>query len=839
MRLTKLRGGRAVVPLLTLLALGIGIAGCSGDDGDTGPAGPTGGTGASGATGPTGPAGATGATGTVDMIATLKAESCVVCHDGAGADHQGKYSAYADASKLGLQITNVTASGTAPNITVVATLAVTDNGQPYAGGETGFLAFPQKTFYWVQYDPATKSFPSNKSMAVNATSLDGGAGGVFTLTGTGFSFDPTTTDGAVFGYVARNQIQTELPLTDGIKLYDDVGSAAWSHGLVGEYDSTANVAGCEKCHGAPYAKHGYRVAAVQGLTDFVACKTCHYDTRNGGHYEWGMFTDDPYTWATVAASAYTTEQKTRLAYKATVMNDVHMSHIKEFPYPQNGSSCVTCHEGNLDRIFADKSFTAVTCTSCHAVDGKDAWRKGTYMINGVQTVLAADQKYYEAAGDGGRKRPPALKELWSEVDADGTVLFHDATADCKACHKAGGVAGQFTKYHSGFDPQIYNASGTRYSDLAAYQTAISSVSKNGNKVKVQFSGPVGSTPMVAVGFYGYNTKHLLVSPHTADGTQRCWSSRSNRYGGCTMEYTAGTNAGQYPNPLFVETATGTAGTWDVEIDLASYVQPTSTGLASIPDLITSGKVRRMEVAVFANAKVGTTSVAAKGAAKTYEVTPTGAVEITGGFYKNAIADDAKCNACHDALGTSFHSPMYGSNGVAGCRNCHVTTSGGSHLEMQSRSIDSYVHAIHKFQAFDPADVDFNDPVEAARYDVHVEHTFPLFTALACQGCHVNNPAVYNVPDQSKSMPGLLSGSDHPLDGRVRSIGKVPAYATGPASRACGSCHRAAAINEDAAGELAAINGHVGVNGHMIDNETANPTTTGWVYRVIDKVMSMF
>jgi hypothetical protein len=836
--INKRSGRTRFVPLVALLALGVGIAGCSGDDGKDGAAGPAGPPGSGGPTGPIGPTGPTGPAGTVDVIATATGEACVVCHDGVGGHHQAEYNRYADASKLGLEITNVTASGTAPNITVVATLEVTDNGLPYAGGEAGFLAFPQKTFYWVQYDPASKTFPVSKGMTVNAANLDGGAGGVFTLTATGFAFDPTATPGAVFGYIARNQIQTELPLTDQVKLYDDVASAAWKPDTtVDEYESVANVEQCEKCHGKPYAKHGYRVAAVEGLNDFVACKTCHYDTRDGGHYAWAMFVDDPLTWATVAEGSYSDAQKAKLAYKASVMNDVHMSHIMEFPYPQNGASCVTCHEGKLDRVLTDENFTAETCTSCHAIDGKDSWRKGTYVINGVQTTLTEDQKYYQAAGDGGRKRAPALAELWAEVDADGPALFHNATADCGTCHKTGGVGSTFAEYHSGYDPQIYDATGQRYTELPAYDSAITSVTKSGDKVTVKFSSPAGSAPMLAVGFYGYDTKDLLVSPHSADATQRCWSSRTNKASGCTMEYTVGMNAGEHPNPLFVETATG-AGAWEVELDLASYVQPASTGLASIPELISSGKVRRMEVSVYPSVKVGSVAVATKGASKTFEVTPTGATEIAGGWYKDAIALDAKCNDCHDALGTTFHGPNYGANGVAGCRNCHTTTSGGSHLEMQSRSIDSYVHAIHKFQAFDTSGIDFSDPVEAARYDLHVEHIFPVFTTLACQACHVNDPSKYNVPDQSKSMPGMQSAA-YTLQGRDRSIGAVPAYVNGPAARACGGCHRAAAINEDAAGELAAINAHFSQNGYLIDNTTPNPTTTTWVYRAIDKMMGLF
>ena len=39
-------------------------------------------------------------------------------------------------------------------------------------------------------------------------------------------------------------------------------------------------------------------------------------------------------------------QKKDLAYTTTVMNDVHMSHAMEFPYPQSMSNCVTCHGDN-------------------------------------------------------------------------------------------------------------------------------------------------------------------------------------------------------------------------------------------------------------------------------------------------------------------------------------------------------------------------------------------------------------------------------------------------------------------------------------------------------------
>jgi hypothetical protein len=48
-----------------------------------------------------------------------------------------------------------------------------------------------------------------------------------------------------------------------------------------------------------------------------------------------------------------------------------------------------------------------------------------------------------------------------------------------------------------------------------------------------------------------------------------------------------------------------------------------------------------------------------------------------------------------------------------------------------------------------------------------------------------------------------------------------------------------AIGADAADEAASIVGHVGCRRHFIDNATANPAATAWVYRVIDKIMALF
>jgi len=249
------------------------------------------------------------------------------------------------------------------------------------------------------------------------------------------------------------------------------------------------------------------------------------------------------------------------------------------------------------------------------------------------------------------------------------------------------------------------------------------------------------------------------------------------------------------------------------------------------DLIDDGTVKRLEIAVIPTLEDADGVVLALDApSRTFDL---GANDFDDNFYGPIVRVEDGCENCHDALATNYHSPDRGGNIVV-CRLCHITKSGGSHLEMESRSIDSYAHAIHSFQAFDIGDIDFTDPVQALHYEHHINFPYPTHGATHCESCHV--AGTNNVPDQSKSLPGLLSASDYPLNGWDRKIGEVPAYVTGPASRACGGCHRAELINEDAAGELMLFNQHVKQGGYLIDGgEDADSA----LLAVIDEIMALF
>jgi OmcA/MtrC family decaheme c-type cytochrome len=291
------------------------------------------------------------------------------------------------------------------------------------------------------------------------------------------------------------------------------------------------------------------------------------------------------------------------------------------------------------------------------------------------------------------------------------------------------------------------------------------------------------------------------------------------------------------NPLFTEIdADGSDGTWEVTLHMAAFVPVDPTIQPSIPNLIAAGTVKRAEIAVLPALKnAAGDTVGLNAPSVTFDLN---ANAIEPNYYSgtNAIVSvetttpgTKGCNSCHDQLATTFHSGNRGGNIVV-CRMCHVVTSGGSHLEGQSRSIDSYAHAVHRFQAFDVDEVDFTDPVEAKHYEEHISFLFPDFATVNCMACH--NAGKFNVPDQSKSMPGVLSATDE-IPGVIPAT--TPEVVTGPAARACGACHRAQFIKENDAGGFTAFNQHTKDFGYRVENDPDDRVLFG----VIEKIMSMF
>jgi OmcA/MtrC family decaheme c-type cytochrome len=545
-------------------------------------------------------------------------------------------------------------------------------------------------------------------------------------------------------------------------------------------------------------KHGYRNPVVEGTGDFSSCKACHYDTRNGGHQDWQVLVNDPARAAELFAESEATgtrfrdlltdDEKELYAYTANVMNDVHMAHSMEFPYPQSMANCATCHEGKLDVTLSDDNFNIATCKSCHPRTGSEEYETAEHAL---ETILP--------------------ETIHGAMDLD--------TTDCASCHSETGFAPVFSEIHTGYDEAIYTAEGVRYSD--AVVVTIDDASVDDYVVTFEFSATSDITgidvediePTVMVGMYGWDTKDYIIGPHerliddNGDGAISR-SSGDDR----ALEMSVGDE--DFPRGTTVSAADGS---WVVTLDMSEW-----------GDLIDDGTVERIEIAVMpALEDADGNRLAINAPSRTFDLASN---DFDDDFYSDIVTVEDGCNTCHDALATTFHSPNRGGNIVV-CRMCHITKARGSHLEMQSRSIDSYIHGIHSFQAFDPGDIDFEDPVEAMEYEHHISHTLPMFTAKNCEACHVDG--AYNVPDQTKSLPGALSGSDSVDD---RNIGDVPIYITGPAARACGGCHRADLINADAASELASFYQHTRTGGYLIEGGDDYAATLA---DVIDEIMAYF
>ena len=786
--------------VLVMFTLAFALGACEGDDGANGQ---------DGVDGADGVDGQDGLDAGSDPIAAAKLESCATCHGDVGTDgHQALYDMYTDGSadagtNLTLAFTGFTSVAAATGFDVTLTIEITQNGLPLVNINNLAMA---NRFYVTRYDGAGQYFDGNQRIRTVAPT---GTPGEFIVSGN-IVFDPSAVDSQFFGYVGDEQVIIgDVNYAAHMGLYNNLASAALATGSAqagapGAYASLANVEGCETCHGTPYMKHGNRVPRVAGLPDFAACKSCHYDDRTGGHEDWQYMVDEPFNWATDVPST------ADYSYTANIMNDVHMSHAMEFPYPQSMANCATCHAGKLDQIITDANFTAETCMSCHPVQGIDAWPED------AGTTL--EGMYAQP------HRAPPLQFLWTRAGMD--QPFHNATANCVSCHSdpdgppGTGFASRFEVHHSGYDPRISDDTGQRYADT--YTVSIDQVTLAGNLLTVNFSSSDPTiAPELLISLYGYDSKQFLIASHSRDGSDLCPSSRGD---GCRMEFEPGDTS-----PLFTEDAASVPGDWMVTLDMAAYV-PTTFLPDDIPTLIANGDIKMAEITVTPEFELDDVELGLNAVTQSFDL---GGSVLVDDYFKgaNATVDTAKCNVCHDQLAVTFHGGSGRGGDIVACKNCHVPTSPGSHLEMASRSIESYVHAIHSFQPFDLDDVAAaDDPVENARTALHMEHTFPNFTITNCEACHV--AGTFNVPDQAQSMPGVLRASWDIAD---RNIGNVPEAVTGPASRACGACHRVEWINEDLAGDLASFNAHTESFGTYVENDDEDTV----LYGVIDKIMSLF
>jgi len=790
-----------------MLVAAVSMFGC-GSDGDTGPQGPKGDKGDKGDPG-------------TPASAVIEPETCTICHSSVDqTEHQSIYSMYNDPSALTLTIDDVTSIAGAAEGTFDTTVTFTVKKNGVGLSIDQVEALPQFRFLTVPYENGefgSEALGVVEDIEFDDTTLAAGTGdGQFTISVAGIPFAPEDAAGSaqVYGYVADDPLEVEeLPPGTHVALYDNVANAAKAFGGLATtpYVSPANVNGCIKCHGTPYMKHGYREAVVENLGDFSACKSCHLDTREGHAWTWQILVTDPARFAEIEeGSAVTDAEKITYAYKASVKNDVHMSHSMEFGYPQSMQNCATCHfndaDGTLNEdILQDENFTIETCKSCHPVETNE----------------------YEAAGKPNPihgEAAPSLRSLWAKVAGHPT----DPNTNCEACHSEGSDfnAPRFGVLMPGYNPMIYDVdTGTKYSEI--FTATIDTAALDGNTLSVSFHvdeaadnpttwSKTDIVPNLLVGLYGYETKDFIVSPHSSfdDGTR----------------YLEGDISEPLDNPRFTIVSAPGDGTWKVDVDLSAWADMIDDGIINKAQIGVRPALRDPAAPFGIEERSGLPyPFALNAVSRTFDFLKPGFDDT---FFGNNIADVQGCNKCHDALATSFHTADRGGD-IPLCRLCHWSGTGGSHLEMQSRAIDSYAHAIHSFQGFDIKDVDFADQIARVSWAVETEHFFPNFTLKNCEACHT--PGKYAVPDDFSSLSAVLSASST-LKGKVRNINEVPSYITGPGYRSCGGCHRASAIKEDDAGKLSSLNQHASQMGYLVEPDEENNIT--WE-TIIETIQAFF
>ena len=745
-------------------------------------------------------------------------EYCTSCHADDGQFHQAKYDQlYQDGV---IQVTNPAYANTGGND--IVTFQMTKNGNAF-----DCEAVENLNIYFAPYTVPGFELATGR-LSIKGTVVWDEDTNVCTSTNAASALGDLSGDDALVLVYGRDETISQIPGTR-------VNQARYPYAAVldmndsVDYVSAANNDGCEKCHTVPFLKHGYIYGQVAGdpATDFFVCKACHLDDGDGGHFIWQLLVDDAELiieleeefgedWEELAADD---PRLAKYQYKTSLKNDVHMSHAQEFPYPQSMSNCATCHDGKLGSTLTQANFTLETCKSCHPVT--DA--------NGLSIMDA-----------------PALLDLApSSHSAYIDTSDYSETVTCNGCHTdVSAVA--FNEIHTGYNPVIYtDVAGTKISEDIT--VSIDSAALNGYTLSIAFSASGTATngagialdsvdilPGLLVGLYGQATKDFLVGPHARDID-----------GDRNLEFDVTQSAAGTWNthPRFLVDPSSTPGAWVVTADLSHWA-----------NLIDDGTIFRAEIAVLPElvAIVGEDDSSPAGSNEDDDyVVALNAVSNTFVFagdvltepFAGIVSVEEGCNNCHDALATTFHGPDRGGS-IEVCRLCHITLSGGSHLEMQSRSIDSYIHAIHSFQPFDVGGSsggnlrgpDFTDPVEELHFEHHIGFVYPTL-GFDCESCH--NEGTYDVPSQEFSMPGLLSPANDALTygGWDRDIvpADFPESVTGPAGRACGSCHKVGFINHDDAAGLADLNQHIENYGYLWENDS-DDVILGFI---VDMVFSIY
>lgn len=433
-------------------------------------------------------------------------------------------------------------------------------------------------------------------------------------------------------------------------------------------------------------------------------------------------------------------------------------------YPQSLANCVTCHnsDDSLEAATDDSQFTYEVCMTCH-----DGWSSFDDLPSAIDhtaygTATTCTTCHSNAAGIA-----PTFADLHTGVEKARThnIVYYtpEITVDT-ANSKISVVWGAFTDN----DESGTYTTGDTFLDVTQTADTTKPIFMQSYTERVVDGVAKSDGVRILVGYYGFGTQDVVAY----DGyTKTNLTTTSSSTSGYT---TYNSTTGKATTTIALKTA-----------NITSYeVTKGIVGIIGIP--FVDGE----------NAYV--TSV-------TKEFNIDGSA-VTA---RTAVANNDKCDACHTSVapsganGIAIHlnedsSGAHGHTAIGNvdtCRICHNSGSAAGHYAQQSRSIDSYLHAIHAEQ-----------PTTAAYDSFTIK--YPNYIK-DCTVCH--DSGTYEAPSQTNAVGGVVSGSEQ-SDGTLLSADQT---VNGPGAVACGSCHKAMAIVSGDSGTVTSINAHTASFGYRV------------------------
>ncbi|MGE4267194.1 MAG: hypothetical protein AB7F25_07145 [Deferribacterales bacterium] len=702
-----------------------------------------------------------------DAIAALQAqansgkvaqvESCSVCHNDVAEIHKQEAS---------IVISSVSATDNGDG-TASLDFSLSYDGSPVTDITTGTVLATRYVYYndatqntAITGTATTKRGFRRYNTGITATVTNNG-GGSYSVAFAGLNTIPDFTAGTT---PARLFISGSSTTAGGFTLTGDTNG-----GVQGVYiDST----GCERCHTSVFESSHHGAYSPQG----DQCLVCHsrYDggtDSEAGHrltrYVHGIHNSENMTDGIFVRSYTTDTNGNRVPVTTTPDGDDTFA----VGFPTKMSDCEVCHTTQVADVTDNSQMNLTLCKSCHR-GSKDPW-------------LTTDAGYADA-----------IAEVWAAIPMPNdairsihTNMTEATTCVSGSCHGSAGK--DLADIHSGkskarelgkniyyFTPETSVANGVLTVTWGAFEDA------NGNGTYDS-----GTDTMLDVTNATDTTKPVFMqtySERVVDGVIQSDGVRIlvGYYGHGTKDVA---NYEGFTKTNFTTTDATASGYTTVNSDGKAV---TKIKLSST--IMTQYDATEGIVGIIGIPWVDGENAIVKSVAK--EFTLADGADLASP--RTAVASDSKCDQCHNTIAIHMEEDASSGHGhtaigaVDVCRICHVPSAAAGHYPQQSRSIDSYVHAIHE-----------GEPTFASYGSEAIE--YPKSTA-DCEACH--DAGTYEVPDQTKSLGGVISGSEGANT-------TADQFVTGPAAVACGGCHRAYPVITGNSSDLASFNAHTKTFGY--------------------------